>query len=135
MLRQDDYVKSQLVNIGWWCGKEYGGYMPSMMIMGCVANRVRAGWGSWLEVLERLPHFAAEKIEPNGFPSIWDSSFIRLLHEVDAIYDGSGIDMSKGALYWCDLRRIENPWFSENILKKPEIHPKIADCNSLALFR
>ena len=135
MLRQDDFNKSQLVLTGWRYGREYGGHLPSLMIMGCLANRVRLGWGSWLEVIDRIPNFAAEDAVPTGTPSIWEPNFVRLLHEVDHVYDGSGQDLSKGALYWADLRRVERPWFKDNILGKADTHPRIVDCNSLVLFR
>lgn len=134
MLRQDDFNKGQLVLTGWRFGREYGGHLPAMMVMGCIANRVRCGWGSWMEVIDRIPLFAAEIDLPSGYPISWEPSFMRLLHEVEGVYDGSGIDVSKGALYWCDLRRITRDWFRDNILKKPDQHPRIVDCNSLALF-
>lgn len=140
MLRQDDYQKAQLVTVGWQYGQEYGGHLAACMIMSTVANRMRLGWGSWLEVIERIPNFAAEVIEFKGFPSIWEPAFVRLLHEVEGIYDGSAKDLSQGALYWADLRRIERPWFKEKVLDPvnesgEKLHPRVADMNSLAFFR
>lgn len=135
MLRQDDFNKSQLALVGWRHGREYGGHLASLMVMSCLANRVRAGWGSWLEIIERMPTFSAENTQPTGFPSIWEPNFVRLLHEVDAIYDGSGVDFSKGGLYWADLRRIDRDWFKNNILQKPMEHPRVADMNSLTIFK
>lgn len=105
------------------------------MIMSCIANRVRLGWGSWLDVLDRIPAFSAQLEMPTGTPVLWEPSFIRLLHEVDAIYEGSSQDYSKGAVYWCDTRRIETPFFKEKILGQPGQHPRIAEMNTLALFR
>ena len=134
-MRQDDYNKAQLVTVGWRWGREYGGYLPALMIMGCVANRVRCGWGSWLQVIERIPHFTAEDFESKEFPSVWEPGFVRLLHEVDGVYDNSGVDLSKGALYWADLRRVTRTWFKENIIQRSDIHPRIVDCGSLVLFK
>jgi hypothetical protein len=135
MLRQDDFNKAQLVLKGWQYGREYGGHLAPLMIMGCIANRVRLGWGSWLEVIERIPQFAAENEQPTGFPQIWEPNFVRLLHEVDNVYDGSGTDYSKGAMYWADLRKIDREWFKERILKDSTTHPRVADLNTLTLFR
>lgn len=135
MLRPDDFVKSQLVLHGWRYGKEYGGHLASCMIMGCIANRVRLGWGSWLEILERIPQFAAEETLPTGTPNLWEPGFSRLLHEVESIYDNSGTDYSKGGLYWADLRRVDRQWFKDKILSQSQVHPRIADCNSLAIFK
>lgn len=123
-----------LVLTGWRYGQEYGGYLPACMIMGCLANRVRLGWGSWLEIIDRIPQYAAEEAQPIGFPSVWEPSFVRLLSEVEGIYDGSAPDLSKGALYWCDLRRVTRDWFRDKIIRSDQ-HPRIADCNSLTFFR
>lgn len=87
-----------------------------------------------LEVIDRIPNFSALKELPTGTPSIWEPSFVRLLHEVDAIYDGT-TDYSKGAVYWCDTRYIETEFFKEKILAFHDQHPRVVDMNSLAFFR
>ena len=141
MLRQDDLQKSQLVLEGWRQGLEYGGHLASCLVMSCIANRVKRGWGTWLDVIARIPLYSAELIQPNRdvIPVIWEPNFTRLLHEVEAIYDGSR-DHSKtaskteGALYWCDLRRVDTDFFKSKILGQPNQHPRIADMGSLALF-
>lgn len=134
MLRQDDYQKAQLVTVGWRWGKDYGGHLASCMVMSCLANRVRLGWGTWLEVIDRIPVFASEINMPMGTPSIWEANFVRLLHEVEAIYDGSQ-DYSKGALYWCDTRRVETTFFKDKILGQLADHPRILEMNTLVFFR
>lgn len=102
--------------------------------MGCIANRVRAGWGTWLEVLDRIPAFASTTNIPTGTPPIWEPQFIRLLHEVESIYDFTQ-DYSKGALYWCDTCDVNTTFFKEKILAEPGIHPRVVDMNTLAAFR
>ena len=135
MLRQDDYQKAQLVTAGYTYGKEYGGHLAACLIMSCLANRQRCGWGTWLDIIQNIYKFSATIEQPKfEFPSIWEASFVRLLHEVDAIYDGSQ-DHSKGGLYWCDLRNVNSPFFKEKIIAMPEIHPRIVEMNSLALFK
>ena len=110
--------------------------MASCMIMSCLANRQRVGWGSWLEIIDRIPDRAATIEQPTGIPQVWEPNFIRLLHEVEAIYDGSK-DYANGALYWCDSSQpVTNEWFQEKILNHSSTdHPKIADMNSLMFFR
>jgi hypothetical protein len=104
------------------------------MIGSCIANRVRLGWGTWLEVLDRIPNFAAITEMPTGTPQIWSPEFIRLLHEVESIYDGTA-DHAKGAVYWADTRYIETAFFREKILGQPDNHPRVVDMNTLILFR
>jgi hypothetical protein len=134
MLRQDDYLRSQLVTIGYQWGLPYGGHLAACMIMSVIAGRVRNGWGTWLECIDRIPTFSAQVEMPTGIPTIWDPAFVRLLVEVDAIFDSS-MDHSKGALYWADLTKVDNPWFIEKIIGDPENHPRIGNMNSLTLFK
>lgn len=134
MLRQDDYQKSCLVATGWRYGLEYGGHLAACMVMSCLMNRVRLGWGTVLEVLDRIPNFAASEEMPTGTPSIWEPEFVRLLHEVEAIFDGTQ-DYAKGALYWGDTRRMTTPFFKEKILGQRELHPRIVEMNTFCCFR
>lgn len=135
MLRQDDFQKAQLVLTGWRHGREYGGHLASCIIMSCLANRQRAGWGNWLEIIDEIPKCAATIEQPTGTPLVWEPNFTRLLHEVEAIYDGSQ-DYAKGARYWFDSSKpITNPWFQEKILNERDLHPRTGDMNSLMFFR
>ncbi len=143
MLRQDDFQKAKLVTVGWQHGNVYGGHTASCMIMSVIANRVRAGWGNWSDVIDNIPKYSAIKEMPSGSPPIWEPSFVKLLHEVEGIYDGSmnyalskdNVGVKHSAFYWADLRNIETEFFREKIISQPEIHPRIADMNSLTLFR
>lgn len=134
MLRQDDYQKSHLVLTGWRWGKEYGGHLAACMVMSVLGNRVRAGWGNWMEVLDRIYVFSAQLEMPLGTPEIWEPNFVRLLHEVEPVFDGTK-DHASGALYWCDTQRIETAFFRDKILAHPEEHPRIANMGTLTLFR
>jgi hypothetical protein len=117
VLKQDDFIKGQLVCMGWRFGKPYGGYKAGQLVMHTLANRVRVGWGNWLQVIDGVPKFMAEnELPPLVFPPLWEPAFVKLLHSVDGIYDGSIPDESSGALYWGDLGKIEKPWFQEKII-------------------
>lgn len=146
MLKQDDFVKAQLVAVGWRFGQSYsGGYLAAQMVMNVLGNRFRVGWGSWLECVENVSvHMAENELPPLKFPSLWDQNFVKILHSVDAAYDGTLEDSTKGALYWGDLSRIERPWFKEKIIqaKKEDangslvpVHPRVADMNSLSFWK
>ena len=148
MLKQDDFCRAQLVCMGWRWGRLQGGHQAGEMVMHALANRTRCGWGSWLQVIQNVPKYMAENEMPAlEFPSIWEPSFVKLLHTVDGIYDGSVPDKSAGALYWGDLQHIERPWFKDLIqATNPPIeedgsgvclrtHPVVANINSLTFFR
>ena len=136
MLRQGDFVNAQLVLAGWRHGNVYGSELASKMIMHCINNRCRVGWGNMLDIIQRIPNFSATLKQPEQtYPSIWEPAFVRLLHAVEGIVSGSDIDLSCGALYWADLREIDNPWFIENIMNRPDIHGRLADMNTLVFFK
>jgi hypothetical protein len=134
LLRVDDFHKSLLVLEGWRDGLEYGGHLASISIMGCLANRAKAGV-SWIDVISNVENYAAEPL-PNRdkFPSIWDASFMRLLTEVEGIYEGSAKDLSCGALYWCDSRRIEKEWFLREIIRSGN-YKAVSNMNSLTFYK
>ena len=134
-MRQDDVQKTQLVMTGWRHGKDYGGHLASCIVMCCLANRQRLGWGTWLDVIEDVPNKCATIVQPIGVPQIWEPNFVRLLHEVESIFDSSK-DYSNGALYWFDsAKEVTNPWFKEKILGDLETHKKVGDMNSMMFFR
>lgn len=133
--------------MGWRFGQSYagaGGHVAGQMIMHTLANRVAAGWSSWLQTIDRIPQFMAENEIPNpGHPPIWEPSFIKLLHTVDGVFDRSIPDRSMGALYWGDLAKIERPWFKEKIVQsmRPNFegvmipsHRRVANMNGLCFF-
>ena len=142
ILKIEEIQKSVLVSLGWRFGQSYGGgYLAGQMVMATLMNRVKAGWGSHLEVFERVPFFMAENdLPPLKWPGVWDGSFVKLLHVVEGVFDGSAADLSKGALYFADLTRIERPWFvnlMEAINEETGMrqHPIVASMNSLTFFR
>jgi hypothetical protein len=146
MLRQDDFVKGQVVLFAWRQGMEYGGHKAACMMMSVLANRVKAGWGTWLEVLQSAPKYAAHPYKMDELPDLWNESFTTLLHEIDTIYAGSNnyalstppknlgyVVPPVPALYWADTRRITSEFFKNKIQFNVE-HPRIGDMNTLTLY-
>lgn len=142
MLRQDDFIKSQIVLFAWRNGNEYGGHVVPCMIMSVLANRVKAGWGTWLEVLDAVDRYAACPLVYEGTPQLYDPNFTRLLHEVDLIHAGSKNDamafynrtQQEPAMYWADTRRIETPFFKAKIQGNPD-HRIVMNQNTFSLYR
>lgn len=102
--------------------------------MSCIQNRVRKGWGTVLDVIDNIPKYAATTDIPTGTPKIWEPQFMRLLHEVEGVFDGT-IDHAKGAVYWADTRTITTPFFLNKILADKEQHPRVLEQNTLACWR
>lgn len=102
--------------------------------MGVIMNRVRLGWGSVAEVIHKFPQTAANPEPDEDIPQIWSPEFVRLLHEVEGIFDSSK-DYSKGALYFCDTAAPISEWFKTKILDEKEMHPVVGNMNSFMFFR
>ena len=126
-MRQDDFICSQLVLECWRQGCDYGNQQVPLFIFGCLANRQKAGWGGWLEILQRVPAFSATIVQPNRdkWPNVWEPSVIKLLHMAPALMDGSA--PNHDGFYWADNRNIETQWFKEKIMARQDVHS--ASCN------
>jgi hypothetical protein len=141
------------VQVGIRYGTLYGGgHLAGTMVMQAIANRTRQGWGSWLQVIQNMPQFAAEnELPPLAYPSIWDANLVKMLHAVEGIYSGSAIDMTQGptiidnkpksgGLYFGMLNKIERPWFKEHIIQAVDpmnglkLHNRVADMNTLSFW-
>ena len=120
----------------WRQGHTYGNHQVAVMIMGCLANRQKLGWGNYLDILKNLPKFSSTNELPNRdkFPDVWEANFVRLLHAVDAVYDGSMPDPAMGGLYWADLKNVTSAWFQEKVIDNP-VHSICANQNSFTIFR
>jgi len=106
------------------------------MIAGCMANRERLGWGKWGHIIQTVARYSAVTELPNrnAWPDLWEPNFIKLLHTIPGIVDGSAPDPAMGAIYWADLSQpITNPWFKERVLKSDVIRVR-ANQNSFTLF-
>jgi hypothetical protein len=131
--RYESIVKAVLSLTAWRYGKAYS--TPGMvMIAQCIANRHRAGQGTFFQVIERIPKYAATlEIPAEEYPSAWDRDFLRLLPEIDAVVDGTGKDTTNGALYWADINNVTNEWFLTHIARNPERN-RCADCAGTLVF-
>ena len=84
---------------------------------------------------------AESELPPLKYPSLWDPDFVKLLHAVEGVFEGSAHDMSKGALYWGDLNKIERVWFQETVIHQLSDltglrrHQRVADMNSLSFWK
>ena len=103
------------------------------MVANCLRNRFSRGWGSWLSVIENIPKHSGTVEQPTGMPDHFDRNFLKVLAEIDAIYENSSKDTSNGALYWTDTTKVDRDWFIENIARNPD-HHMVANLNSLVFW-
>lgn len=138
MLRQEQFIKSQLALAAWREGNKYGGHRCMLAVAHVLANRAKGGWGSWLNVIERIPAFSANNEDeqpPAAFPDLFDPNVVNLLRDIDGIYDGTAQDLSGGGYYWADLSNVTRDWFKVNIVGSPAEHPRVGSCFPLTFWK
>jgi len=133
MVRYEDLTKGEVALVAWRHGKDYGGHLASLMVAHCLRNRFVAGWGTWFRIIETIPQHSAILEQPSGWPDQWDRNFLKVLVDMDAIFDGTAKDLSNKAVYWADTAKIDNPRFLEKVARNPE-HHRVADMGSLQFW-
>jgi hypothetical protein len=139
------------------------GSLQCMLAVACVLkNRVDAGWGEWMSVLEDTARVAGNgprTREIDGSLSAWyeptteevpppkmdlaDENLRDLMGEVDDIYHGIFVDeLTKQenpmggeatCLYYCFVERPIRDWFAKHIIQSPE-HPRVAQVGQMMLY-
>jgi hypothetical protein len=113
----------------------------------CLRNRVRAGWGEWMDVIETADEHRAN-MPPEPMRIDLDSrAYQRLLHDVDDIYfghsssDGDGptledalCNRERPCFYWYFLNKPMRQWFKDNIATDHENHPSNATMPLMMFF-
>lgn len=130
---------------------ERGSLEQMKAICYCLRNRVRAGWGEWMAVIESAGETAAH--EPAAQTPIDTNSrtYQRLLRDVDDIYFGhtalkSYEDESTGdletslcakdheCLYWCFVNRPIIEHFATTIVRDQENHANVASMGLMMFY-
>lgn len=144
-----DGIKWELFMLSWREGARHGGLANMLAVAFVVRNRVKAGWhgGDWLAVIAdhaihrgeqatgNRQQATAEKTQKN-YPDFHDEVIRDLLGWMDAVFDGAREDLwTEGALYYSQLELPQRKWFVDNIVRKPEEHPRVATVGPVSLFR
>jgi hypothetical protein len=115
-----------------------GGVDNMLAVAFVLRNRVAAGWqgGDWMAVLDQADEVAGKKREIARGVDLRDGSIRQFLSAVDDIYIGSKADdLTNEALFYAELHTLTNDWFRENVVRKPENHPRVATVGMTAFFR
>jgi len=120
------------------------GSLQCMLAVACVLkNRVDAGWGEWMDVLEDTHRVEANEIDLQVNMDLADDNLRDLMAEVDDIYHGIFVDeLTKPenpmggeatCLYYCFVERPIRDWFAKHIIQSPE-HPRVAQVGQMMLY-
>ncbi len=132
MTRGEDFVKSMLVSAAWRYGAHFGGYEACLCIMHVIKNREKAGQGTFLHILDNMHKYEAAPPKTTTHPDIWEKRFLKLLTEVDGVYDGTRKDPTNGGLYFGELNDIQSEWFLEKVARTRE---RCGDMGTLTFFK
>ena len=138
----ENFVKAQIAAYAYNEAAHCGGH-DAMVAVACVLrNRVKAGWfgGDWMEVLNHAEEAAPLTSTIAPTIALSNSSFRRLLEEVDDIFLGMYTDtMTEGGLYYFDVLHAQTgrdirPWFKQKILQDQANHPRKAQVGMLLIL-
>lgn len=133
----EQFIKAQLAALAHREAAHLGGIDNMAAVVFVMRNRQRAGWfgGDWMAIIQNTAA-ASAVIYPESAPNLRDVNFRLLLQMIDDIYSGMAPDrMTMGALYYCELNRVENAWFRDNVVRDPENHPRVANVGQVAFFK
>lgn len=133
----EQYIKAHLAAFAHAEAAHHGGIDNMMAVAFVIRNRQRAAWegGNWMRILHAAKSAAATIYTPSA-PDLRDINFRMLLSQVDDIYSGLALDkMTEGALFYCELNRIDNDWFRDTIVRDSDHHPRVATVGTVSFFK
>lgn len=142
-----DVIRVELAMLAWREARHYGGINNMLAVAFVVKNRVDAGWlgGDWMQIIANHEQWSARLVTAPALqgetqmapvPDFHDPDVRDLIVEVDGIFDGTAEDtFTDGALYYCELDRVERPWFLQNVVRRPDAHARVATVGPVSFFR
>ena len=133
------YYKALLALVAW---REAGGEGRDGQRAVChvIRNRVRAGWGDWAEVICQKNQFTSISYKGDPQTVEWpmqpDPAFEEAIRIAELNYSGGDFDLTKGALYYANLKHIDKGgWFEKEILGKPKTHPQTTQVGAHSFYK
>jgi N-acetylmuramoyl-L-alanine amidase len=111
-----------------------------MLAVACVIrNRVKAKWGDWMKVIMGKNQFTSMSVKSDPQidlqPKAGDKLYAKALAIAEGVYDDEIDDITKGALYYGNLKAIDKGgWFERNIVNKPAEHPETVSIGNHSFF-
>ena len=127
----DTYVRAQMARFAIEEGARHGGVNNMLAVVHVLRNRVFAGAGDWVEVIERAPERRAiiyPALDAAARSQLMRTGNVRtLLNRIDEIYTKQDIsDLTGGAQWYFEPGQKVADWFDREVLQRPEDHPRTA---------
>jgi hypothetical protein len=131
----ETYVRAEMARFAIDEGYRHGGVNNMLAVAQVLRNRVFAGWGDWLEVLQRAPEKRATVYAPD-MPNLRSGNVRVLLNKIDEVYTQADMsDLSGGALFYFEPGYPYPDWFSREIINRPEDHPRTAHIGPIWFYK
>lgn len=148
------YIKNKICELAYFDGYEQG-INGVTAVAHVFRNRIQAGWygGDWIQLLSALQgkdrSFSANLAPyPTKLPDPRERTFQAILQDIDGIFSGYALDRvtcvprsesilavaPPAVLYYARLDQIDNPEFLENIVRRPDVHSRLAQVGLLYFF-
>jgi hypothetical protein len=135
----DTYIRAQMARFAIEEGARHGGVNNMLAIVHVLRNRVFAGWGDWLEVAETAAEKRATIYPPLAtaarMSQIRSGNVRALLNRIDEVYTRADLsDLTGGALFYFEPGFPLAEWFKEQVIGRPEDHPRSAHIGQVWFF-
>lgn len=131
----DTYIRAEMARFAIEEGERHGGVNNMLAIAYVLRNRVFAGWGDWVEIIQR----AGEKrgtIYTPYVPNIRGINVRTFLNRIDEVYTrADATDFTGGALFYFEPMEPVAEWFKTEILGRQDDHPRTAHIGPVWFFK
>jgi hypothetical protein len=130
----DTYIRAQMARFAIEEGGRHGGVNNMLAVAQVLRNRVFAGWGDWLEVVQRAPEKRAT-IYPPHMSELRSGNVRVLLNKIDDVYTKADAeDLTAGALFYVEPGFPVAEWFKTEVLDRPDEHRRTAHVGPVWFF-
>lgn len=123
------YIRAMLARTAVEHGARYGGVNNMLAVAMTLRNRVFAGWGTWIDVIEGVAKRPTNLNMPleDAAAVIKSGNGRVLLNQIDQIYSRPDIqDLTDGALFWVNPSFEIAPWFKAEVMDRHQDHKRVA---------
>jgi hypothetical protein len=124
-----------------WREMDVFGY-PGMIAVGCVArnNALKGEFGGTIYGnITGHNQYSSMTVKGDSdtvrWPNARDPVFQKLLAAMDGLFDNTLADTTQGSRYYANLSTANSPWFQQEIVNQPELHPRVMQMGSTFFFK
>lgn len=131
----ETYIRAEMARFAIEEAARHGGVNNMLAVLHVLRNRVFAGWGDWVEVVQKASEKRAT-IYPPDFPNLKTNDIRLLLNRVEEVYSRQDlVDLTGGALFYFDQGYPIEQWFKDQVLNYPDDHKRTAHIGPVWFYK